>query len=474
MDKILDKFREFSVSIYGNLETFNEVASKARARVFYKYGNRNGSYITDEFAEKLISSLPYTPIKGIYDEDDYTDHGYSRSLGRIYGIVPENPNVTWEKFVDEDGIEREYACTDVILFTALYAEANEIIGKSLSMEIYEKSIKGDWQYINGRKQYVFSDGCFLGLQILGDEVEPCFEGAAFFNLTNQSLTDIIDKINKFNLSFQNKWQGGNIMPGINFKLSDSDKHDMIFNLLNPNYNENSNWDLDYVIVDIYDVYAVVFSCKNRKYERAYYTKDNDTDSVSIDKMEDCFIIDVNEKEKNALATIQALNGGTYECINDNFTINSEVEQKTSEFEQKIEELTTANATLTTEKETVVSQYAEAQTLLEQAKTSLTDAQTSLSTLQAENQELSAYKKNVEDTNKKAIIENYTELLSEEVINKFTASLDSYSIEDLDKELTYEVKKANPSVFSKNNDHFGYVPKDQPKTGLDAILSKYAK
>jgi len=46
---------EFPVVIYGNLEqTSSPVVSKARVRIFYKYENRNGSYISDEFAEKLI------------------------------------------------------------------------------------------------------------------------------------------------------------------------------------------------------------------------------------------------------------------------------------------------------------------------------------------------------------------------------------------------------------------------------------
>ena len=47
MDKTL---YEFPVTIYGNLEKYNEVLSKARCRIFYKYENRNGTYISDEFA----------------------------------------------------------------------------------------------------------------------------------------------------------------------------------------------------------------------------------------------------------------------------------------------------------------------------------------------------------------------------------------------------------------------------------------
>ena len=174
--------KEFPVTVYGNFEQYNKTISKARCRIFYKGANRNGTYITDEFAEKLLSTISYTPVKGIYDDmnGDYTDHGEERDQGRIYGIVPENPNLAWEKHIDEDGVEREYACVDVFIYTALYQEAKEIVGKSQSMELYDKSITGDWKIIEGRRYFVFEDACFLGLQALGDDVEHCFEGAAFF------------------------------------------------------------------------------------------------------------------------------------------------------------------------------------------------------------------------------------------------------------------------------------------------------
>ena len=175
---------DFPVTIYGNLEKYSETISKGRCRIFYKGGNRNGTYITDEFAEKLLASIPYAPVKGIYDgdEEDFTDHGTKRSEGRIYGIVPFKPNITWEEHEDDDGIIRTYACVDVLIYTGIYTEAHEIIGKGQSMEIYKPSIKGDWKIIGGRKYFVFTEGCFLGLQALGESVEPCFEGAAFFSL----------------------------------------------------------------------------------------------------------------------------------------------------------------------------------------------------------------------------------------------------------------------------------------------------
>ena len=127
------------VTTYGQVEKLTDTLSKCRVRIFYKGMNRNRTYISEDFANQLIASLPYAPIKGIfnYGDVDFEDHGEDNTDGRVYGIVPENPNFAWEKHLDDDGVEREYATADVILFTGLYPEANLIPGKSQSMEIYK-------------------------------------------------------------------------------------------------------------------------------------------------------------------------------------------------------------------------------------------------------------------------------------------------------------------------------------------------
>jgi hypothetical protein len=60
----------FEVSIDQVHEKVTPTISKAKCRIFYKGKNRNGTYITDEFATKLLKSLPYTPVKGIFDEEN--------------------------------------------------------------------------------------------------------------------------------------------------------------------------------------------------------------------------------------------------------------------------------------------------------------------------------------------------------------------------------------------------------------------
>lgn len=456
--------REIPVTVYGKLEKYNEVISKGRCRTFYKYGNRNGTYITDEFADILLSSIPYAPVKGIYDnfDEDYTDHGTKRSLGRIYGIVPENPNLAWEKHVDEDGVERVYACVDVLIFTGLYEEAKQIVGKSQSMELYDKSIEGEWQFIDGKKYYVFKKGCFLGLQILGDDVEPCFEGASFFSLLTP-LKELLDGYNQYKTNYQHKG-GYEEMPKLNFKLSDNDKFEAIWSLLNPNYSEEGGWVIEYGICDIYDEYAVVRNYGEGIFERVYYTKDDSTDSITLGEKVRCYIVDVTQEEKTALDTLQKLNGGTYEKIDENYSITSE---QNSEYERKIGELNDSISTLTTERDEALESY-------NTANTNLESIQKEYNQLKEENESLTSFKVGVEKAEKQEIINSYSNKLSADIIEKYSSSIDNYTAVDLKKELAYELVENNPTIFVKNPQN-GYVPKDEgPKGGIEEILSKYRK
>lgn len=446
---------EFPVSVYGKLEKYNDVLSKGRCRIFYKYGNRNGTYITDEFSEKLLSTIAYAPVKGIYEYDDFTDHGARRSEGRIYGIVPENPHLQWEEHEDEDGVVRTYACVDVLIFTALYKEASDIIGKAQSMELYEPSLQYHREIIHGQQYIVFDEGCFLGLQVLGKDVEPCFEGAVFFQL-QENIEEVVKKIQEIEMTYSKG--GQKEMPQMNFKLSDSQKFDALWSLLNPNYTEEGNWTIDYAICDVYDEYALAYSYENAQYERIYYTKNDETDSVALGEKVRVYVVDVTEKEKTTLDTLRDLNGGTYELVNENLEHAQENAEKISGFELKVTELENNIATLNTEKSTVQSSYE-----LEHQK---------VESLTAENEGLKQYKLSIEAEQKNAVFTEYKDKLSEEILDTYREKAAEYSVADLDKELAYELKKTNFSFYEKKDN--GYLRKDVQKNGIDEILARYVK
>ena len=441
------EYREFPVTIYGNMERYNDVLTKARCRIFYKYGNRNGTYITDEFAEKLVSSLSYVPLKGIFKEEteDFSDHGLERNEGRIYGIVPENPNFAWEPHLDEDGVERVYACADVLIFTALYDEATEIVGKAQSMELYEPSIHFHRAVIKGQQYIVFEDGCFLGLQVLGDTVEPCFEGAAFYELRN-SIENIISQIEKY---------GGQKMQKINFRLSDDQKWQALWSLLNSDYESEDGWDYRYNILSVYDDYALCYDCDTLSYIRAYYTKNDEEDSIVIDNIKSVFVMDVTEEEKATVDMLRKLNGDTYELVSETLINAEENLQKNSEFETQIEELNGVISTLNTEKDEMTENLAALNANLEAANSEL--------------ESLKEYKLQIETAEKNAVIDQYVTQLSNEVLDSYRERINEFTAIDLDKELAYELRKTNPSIYSNQQ---GVEPKEQPRTGIEAILDRY--
>lgn len=437
----------FKVQVYGELEKFSETISRSRCRIFYKGLNRNGTYITEEFAEKLISTIAYAPIKGIYEDDDadFEDHGEKRSDGKAYGVVPADYNFKWEEHLDDDGIKRTYACVDVLLWTAIYEEAREIPGKSQSMELYEPSIKGKWVLIEGKRVYQYEDGCFLGLQALGDKVEPCFEGAAFYTLKDM-INELYTLYSNF-LNDENNRKGGKKM--VNFKLSDKRKHCMLFDILNKEYyTEENDWAIRYTICEVYDDYALCYDYQEETYLRAYYTKNDSDDTVTIDNTVKAFIIDVIEGEYNALNALRS-QVNTFEQIDEKFAAGVEAQNN---LEQKDEEI----ATYTTQ--------------IQEKDTQINELNEKVDQLTNENTTLSTYKLDIEKKEKQSIIDKYSNVIDDEIIATYTAKIDELSSEELDKNLSYELVKATPSIFSKSG--AGVIPKDEPVTGVEAILNKY--
>lgn len=429
-----EKYSNFSVEVYGELTPYNQVLSKARLRIFYKYGNRNGSYITDEFAEKLIGSLPYSPVKGIYSpsEKDFTSHGDARDLGRIYGIVPQETNFAWEDHMDKDGILRTYACTDVLLFTALYPEAQQILGSSQSMELYRPSLRGDWQMIDGDEYYVYTDGCFLGLQVLGDKVEPCFEGAAFFSLC-ESLKELVEKMEKFNY---NKGGRNEMIKRISELLNAEAEKYSVYNIVE---NETKT--------------AFLFNLEENKFQTCNFTVGED-DTITLEEITDCFMFEATEAEYNSLVEIKEA-AIDFSTVKETYASVETLKNDKDVLEQKIVDYENDKSTLIQERD-------DARTNFENAQQTINDLQNTVNSLEE-------FKKTIEDSQKKSIVEKYSTKLTEEQMKSVTDNIDNYSIVDLEKELAY-IFCANFSFDSSEPK----VPKHNETNPLSEILGKYEK
>jgi hypothetical protein len=180
-----------------NFESVNPMISKATVKILYTGKNRNNSFISKEVAEKMIKTLPNIPIVGQYNYGikDFLGHGQDFTQdesGNIipskktipYGVVPADTKIWWESFTDKDGQEREYLCSYCYLWTGRYPEARRIIETGLnnqSMELDPNTIQGEWTKLDkgGPEYFVIKEAVFSALCILGEDNEPCFEGAKF-------------------------------------------------------------------------------------------------------------------------------------------------------------------------------------------------------------------------------------------------------------------------------------------------------
>ena len=239
---------------------------------------------------------------------------------------------------------------------------------------------------------------------------------------------------------------------INFKLSDSQKHDLLFSSLNPNFNEDGGWTIECGIFEVYDEYALVVNYESHTFERVYYTKNEDT--VEITARERCYIVDINDSEKEALDNLKQ--HGTFAEISQSIedknntigTLNSKIEEdniKITDLENQVttlttekeealnsftstsEELTTANASL----ETLKGEYTALEATNVELNNTVSELNNALQSVTEERNALEAFKKNAVDTEKKSVISNYTELLDADVIADYTNRMDEYREKDKD-------------------------------------------
>lgn len=178
---------------------FNPLVSKCVIKVLYIGQNRNRSCISKDTAIKMANTLPSSPIVGVFRDakDDFDDHGEIMTIRgnevefacetRPYGFVAPDAKVWFQTFedIDEFGnhIEHEYLMTEGYLWTGQYEEARTILrdgGKGQSMELDVDRTDGYWatDENKGIDFFIINDAVFSKLCILGDDVEPCFEGAS--------------------------------------------------------------------------------------------------------------------------------------------------------------------------------------------------------------------------------------------------------------------------------------------------------
>lgn len=202
-----------------NITKINPLISKCEIKVCYvgEEPNRNKSIITKEVAAELAQSLPGSPIVGYFNEEtaDFGEHERAleikdnklilKDITKPYGFVDVGARCWFQKFLDDNTIEREYLMTEGYLWTGQYPESQRIIdqGNNHSMELDKENTDGFWtKDFNGRPQFfIINESIISKLCILGEEEEPCFEGSTItapiqFSLEDDFKTQMFSMMNK--------------------------------------------------------------------------------------------------------------------------------------------------------------------------------------------------------------------------------------------------------------------------------------
>ena len=277
-----------------NVTPLNPLISQCQIKVCYVSDepNRNRSVITKEVAKELANSIPGCPIVGFYNEnkEDFEEHNRMIEIanGEIkikdttvpYGFVDMNAKVWFQKFIDDEKVEREYLMTEGYLWTGQYPECQRVIdkGNNQSMELDEKTINATWSKDdNGKPQFfIINEAIMSKLCILGEDAEPCFEGSqitkvqfSFEDGFKDQLTQMIKELT----NFLNKEGGTKLFNRFAVEIGDALWDSLHAFLRNSYPDPEDDWCSVYSIEGIYEEDGQKFAILRNRQDAKYYRLD---------------------------------------------------------------------------------------------------------------------------------------------------------------------------------------------------------
>lgn len=437
-----------------DIKPFNPLISQCTIKVMYIGKNRNGSFIDKNTAIQMANSLPGTPIVAVYREDveDYGDHGHVITIedGEVkfacktmpYGFVAPDARVWFQKFIDTDEFgnesEHEYMMTTGYLWTGQFPEAQKAIdeGQPQSMELDDESLDGHWanDSESGMDFFIINDAMFSKLCILGDDVEPCFEGAsvtavdADFSVEKEFARTLYSMIKELQDAIGNS-EGGLNMP--------------------KDFTVTSEGEEVETVEETVEVEAPIEVEAPAEVEA----------SVEVEEIPQPVEEEEVEVEPEAPVVEEEVE------VETEHTISDDADSETSEeFVEKKKEEEEDSAPASDEQEEDEEDKKKAVVDSKKKRCSLEDSEERLSALEAELEELRAFKRSVEREKKQAVIDKY-HMLSDDEKASVVAHMDEYTLEQIDEKLAL--------IYVRNNVDFNTVdghPVEQESAPREGILS----
>lgn len=289
----------------------NPLMSKCEIKVLYVGSNRNHTFIDEQVAAEIGKTLRGAPIVGYYrdSKEDFTDHGEKVIIDDEgikfqcqtvpYGFVSPDADVWFQNFEDFDEMGNsaihKYLMTTGFLWTGQFAESNLPVaeGRPQSMEFEKDSVKGHWEtnIETGMDFFIINDAVIQKICILGDDVEPCFEGAS---VTAPKVSSNYTLDNNFKHTLYS------MMKDLKFALEKGGQQTM-GNLETPVVEDVATSEVEIEVPVVNEVEAPTESATEYKKddEETEEEKESESnDSEPIDKEEDKKDVDKEKEAKN--------------------------------------------------------------------------------------------------------------------------------------------------------------------------------
>ena len=413
--------------------------NRLKVGVFYKYGNRNGSYIKDDVADMLITSATKgdTPVVGFFDPETkgWASHT-GPTLASAYGYVEYFDG--WQPFTDSDGVERDYAVFSVVLFTKYFNEANFVVGQNQSMELDINSIEGDWANIGNTEYFVYTKAEIMGLCIIGDH-EPCFSVSSFFAKNDDTYTSQYEKFSSLLADLKAKVEEAEKQP------IEGGEHQME-NVVNPEVNEPTPA-------------PETFEQEPEIQEPEAPAAEPAVEEPAAEPEQEPVAEEEPAAEPEAEEPAEEPEGEEGEEPEE-----PAAEEPVVDFEAQIAELQNQLNEMTTNYENAQTRIAELETQITSASELEASLRGEIATYEAERARLEVEKKN-------ALIDRYANMLDEEDLEEVRAHLDEYSYTDIESKLA--IKFANKQMAGSADNKV--VPLPEPVVDEFALfMQKYRK
>lgn len=482
-------------------QTLNQYVTHAKLKLFYVGKTPDNRVFTRQFSDQLLTTLPGTPVVAYYNEAKKDFEGHA-PVQYVFGYVPETARIDYM----EDG-GKTYALTDVLLFTGrpdmIGDIASKIIGKPHSLELDPASIEYEIVRSSGKIESItFKKGAFIGLSVLGTNEKPAFTGSTFF-IENSELDTFISSFKEFKHEVESYKSSGGQEMDEKTSIATPEEFQEIEIEIKPKEEElespeESNTTSDNLEnpeeVSCADQAPIILGEDREPGMDPYADVAADPTLAPEIVISQDAPIDANTWEE--AVTPEPL---TEQPIAEEPPVGPEVEVEVEVEPEKdteeddieedagelaisdmpIEHVDIEPASYATE----IPAQAEEVPVAVESKEKIDVKQPKKETWEpekiahaaalndAERQELNAYRKE----KKFNLIENYSEL-SEEIKNKFKANHEKFSLEELDKELAFELVKSQRQMKQGGVKMFSVMPTSagftSEKDSLKALVDRY--